>query len=209
MFLPLLFPLFLHFYLTEREAAKAGKTHGRLFKSFSVFFIVLAGLLLTGVPILPLQEAFEHIPQLWLKTLPVFLLMIPVYLLMIRRPGLRFLSLIIILLGFRIVFNFLLLPERAAGQMKYKDGVLGLTRAAAGMDLYIYKDNYLLQQSDLFYITNERQEILRSAYSGFSSEALYIVDDRQWDPELFEEVYQYACKWYDRPVRLCKLKQVD
>ena len=169
----------------------------------------MAGLLMAGIPFLPLFPAFGNIPDLWLKTLPVWLLLLPVYLLMVRRAKLRFLSLIIILLGFRIVFNFLLLPERAAGQMKYKDGVLGLTRAAAGKDLYIYKDNYLLQQSDLFYITNERQEILRSAYSDFSSEAFYIVDDRQWDPELFKEVYQYACKWYDRPVRLCKLKQVD
>lgn len=209
MFLPLLFPLFLHFYLIEKEAAKAGTNKGRLFKIFSVFFIVLAGLLLIGIPILPLQEAFENIPHLWLKTLPVWLLLLLVYFLMIRRPQHQLLSLIVILLGFRIIFNFLVLPDRASRQMKYKIGIEGLTEMAEGHSLFIYRDNYLLAESDLFYITNERQEILTRKMADFPSEALYIVDDRQWDPEKFEEVYQYACKWYDRPVRLCKLKQMD
>lgn len=209
MFLPLLFPLLMHFSHTEKEASTAGSPRGRTSRIVAYTFVILTGLLMAGIPLLPLLSAFRNIPELWLKTLPLWLLLIPVYLLMIRRPRLRFLSLIIILLGFRIIFNFLVLPERAAGQMKYKEGVLGLTQKAKGKELYIYKNNCLLQESDLFYITNERQEILRRKESDFPADALYIVDDRQWDPERFEEVYQYACKWYDRPVRLCKLKQVE
>lgn len=202
MMIPLLFVAFTHFYFEEKEK----DVPSRRLKIIEYSFLGMAALALIALPFIPFISSFANISSPWLKLAFPYLILLFVFMLMLKRPQHRLISMVVVLLCLRIVFNLFVLPERAEKQQKYADGAKKLAEISLGESLYIYSNNYLLQEADVFYIANTRNEVLTRKSENFSEKELYIIDDRQWDPKLFKELYQYPCKWYDRPIRLCRIK---
>ncbi|HKK75954.1 MAG TPA: glycosyltransferase family 39 protein [Saprospiraceae bacterium] len=96
----------------------------------------------------------------------------------------RLLYLLIFLLGFRIIFNFFVLPDRNAND--FGDTVRKQSKAVGAKrletDLYVYKD-LLMEPAISFYLTNSRGTIIPRRFENFPKDALYIIH-----PDSFPEV---------------------
>lgn len=101
-----------------------------------------------------------------------------------RQKSNRLLFLVIFLLGFRIMFNFFVLPDRNANDFGdvVRKQAQAIGRKYQGSDLYVYKD-LLMEPAISFYLTNSRGAIIPRKFSDFNPEALYILH-----PASFPEV---------------------
>ncbi|HRY98340.1 MAG TPA: hypothetical protein P5550_04710 [Bacteroidales bacterium] len=203
MMVPLVLMIFAFFYTQEKEQGSNAWQIRAV--EWTFMFFVLAGTFM--LPILPLIGVMGRDPLVWLKLMTIWVPLLAISILLLKWKAHRLMLTVLAFLLFRVAFNFFVLPERAAAEARYLDGVRGVARAAEGSPLYIFKNNYLLQEADVFYINQDRGEMLVRKHEGFTTRELYLVDDRQYDPAKFELLYQYACKWYDRPIRVCRIRE--
>lgn len=199
MMVPLIYLVFLYLYWVEEGPPASWRK--RIIDTVLLFIGLVPTVI---IPVLFFTGLSNEVPSILLWV--VWVVFVFISFLMFRMPTHRMLLAITAILCIRIVFNLTVLPARAEGEQRYLAGVRGVVENTKGYSLYIYKNNYLVQEADAFYINQGRGDLLQRKYNGFTSQELLLVDDRQYDPSLFEEIYVYACKWYDRPQRVCRLK---
>ncbi|MBE0653609.1 MAG: glycosyltransferase family 39 protein [Bacteroidales bacterium] len=202
MMVPLIYLVFSHLYFSESERA----IRSWRVRLIDAIFLIFAAIPSLTLPWLPFTGLLSETPVSWMLLLVVWGVFLLIFVFMLRWPHQRFLLAIVSILCIRIVFNLVVLPQRAKADDRYLLGVRGVVEHTMGYPLFIYKNNYLLQEADAFYINQGRGDLLQRKFDGFTSQELLLVDDRQYNSELFEEVYKYACKWYDRPIRVCRMR---
>jgi len=202
MLLPPLFTVLVHLYYEEK-----GSPHPSWrVKVPDAAFLVLALLSLPLVFAPLFLPDLALVEQVLIKILLVFIPMVLLLVLMLRSTRYRLFHMILMLLLLRIWFNFFVLPDRARTAQPFVDSIHEAIRVTEGEKLFIYGENYLLTEADIFYLARARDEILVRSPGRIDEEALYIVDDRQFGTGKFEEVFAYTTWWQRKTMRICRLR---
>ncbi len=192
MFPPLIYGplLFLHF---------ENKSWNR--KTFEILLAVLmvaVTLLSFGIPFF---EQVQQTPFLYLKSIFLILLFATSTYFFFKKRNEKILLFIILLLGFRIAFNWFILPERLE---KDKGTILRETSIKLGKD---FKTKDLMavrgvevEKSNAFYITNARQKIIskKKQEMPFEENVSYIIDPQSIPDSLkFTKEAEFVCRHND------------
>lgn len=171
MLFPLLLTLIGYAYYHYRD--QSPKLNRWIETAFLVGSI-LASLAVWSVPFI---EVVKELPLVWLKTVSLFLGLAMASWLFYRLPAQRFVLFAIVLLLFRIGFDWFIIPHRyLTGTLTpyQRDGIkiAELTRGEA-----LFVQEHLPINHDLgYYITRERKQILRHNKE-LATDAFYICDD--------------------------------
>lgn len=113
----------------------------------------------------------------------------------------RLLYLVIFLLGFRLVFNFFVLPDR--NKNDFGDTIRQRSTAIGKVyreeELYIYKD-LLMEPAISFYMTNSRGSIIPRKFDNFHTDALYIVHQDTFPDHQLEIIDSFPLRHNERPI---------
>jgi 4-amino-4-deoxy-L-arabinose transferase-like glycosyltransferase len=127
----------------------------------------------------------------------------------IRQKENRLLYLVLFLLGFRLIFNFFVLPDRNAndfGDVIRKQSI-AIGENYKEVDLYVYKD-LLMEPAISFYITNSRGAIIPRKFYNFPKDALYIIHQDSFPDLKLEVVDTLPLRHGKRPVyQIAKIKE--
>lgn len=183
MFVPLIFGPFLFLHkLHMAEKSWQFKLLDRLF--FMVCILIALG---SFTPFF--LERVQSTPYLFPVTIILSALLIILAFLYHKLPAERLMVLVLILLVLRIGFNWFVLPDRYGEDFGTlcKNSSVEVGRQFADQDLYIYKYT-VMQPTNAFYITNERQQIVRRHLTNFDPEALYIIDPNEYPDVAYTKV---------------------
>jgi hypothetical protein len=179
MLLPLLFSSFFHLYIVHSES------NTPLMKFVTMVFGVFLTLMVLGSMVPVFLERTQAIPFLHLKSGLLFAGSLGLAIAYWKIRELRLYVMIAALLWMRLGFNWFVLPDRLAEDW----GTLCReTSKEAGQKfkespLYLFGDTEL-QMTNAFYLTNARQQIIRSVTEKVpDSTALYIIDLQKY-PDL-------------------------
>lgn len=145
-------------------------------------------------------DAIQFIPHLVPKTLLGVVLLSGATIGYFYKKEQRFIYLVLFLLGFRILFNFFVLPHRNAddyGDVVRKQAQY-LGKTYQDQELYVYKD-LLMEPALSFYMTNAREDIIPIKYQDFPKDALYIVHPDTLPKLKFEIVDSLMQRHRDKP----------
>ncbi len=168
---PLLFSIFLYFHPLN-EAARSWQ--------YKTIRVVVVGLC-AGIAALSFSPLFlertQGVAYLWLKTLPLALSLVVLTYGMFRQPKLLLPLAVLVLLIFRIGFNWFVLPDRLAEDFGTR---CRSTSTAAGSlfperPMYVFKE-IDMQPTNSFYLTNARGKIIPIVEEMKDSSALYIIN---------------------------------
>lgn len=185
MLMPLLFAPLLFLF------RRAGTREQRYFKrAVTYLFLVAMGLATLLLPLVPLLPPVALVEAAWWKALgscaPALLLTYLGWVDVRHRGGRNFLLVFAcFLLVLRIVFNFFVLPPRAAGDVRglaVRESAERLVARTAGDSLYVYGFT-LIEPATGFYLSRARGRFVRRRFEGFDSTSHYIVSPLQY-PEL-------------------------
>ncbi|MDX1940059.1 MAG: glycosyltransferase family 39 protein [Saprospiraceae bacterium] len=178
MHAPLIFSTFIHlYYIHKKENSFTFQVLDKIY--FSFLIIIAIG---SFAPLL-LQQT-QGVPYLYLKSLSVSAALVLLLWLYWKLPNERLAVMIVFLLVFRIGFNWFVLPDRNANDFGdlCRQTSIDVGRKFADQKLYLYKKTEL-QTTNSFYLTNERQQIVRRRLGDFEPNAIYI-----FDPGLYQKI---------------------
>ncbi len=199
-YLFMMLPLFLSvliesYYLAQQQLPKVARFYQNL-------FLGLSGLLALAALVIPLVESGRNAPEGVLLG-PLFFFVVSVaivYLMFKNRHGILFgLALLIIIM--RLEYSSLLLPQRAFDREHYRQGALKVAEITKGKPLWLYRGNWL-QDGSTYYISRERQDILRKKKHGFDESGFYIMSFEEAQDLKVESVYQFYTLFYKNPLQL-------
>jgi 4-amino-4-deoxy-L-arabinose transferase-like glycosyltransferase len=171
MFCPLLFGVFMHLH----QQALAQQSW--LAKVVQGFWILILALVVVGTALPLFLPQTQQTPQLYLKSSSLMLAALALSALYWYWPAQRLLTLVCLLLVWRIAFNWFVLPNRNAndyGDACRKSSIEAGHRFSK-VDLYVYR-NTDMQWTNSIYLTNTRGKIIPVKHKNFDPNALYIVD---------------------------------
>jgi 4-amino-4-deoxy-L-arabinose transferase-like glycosyltransferase len=122
----------------------------------------------------------------------------------------RLLYLVVFLLGFRLIFNFFVLPDRNAND--FGDTIRKESKRMGTQyqdtELYVYKD-LLMEPAISFYLTNSRGSIIPRKFNNLHEDALYIIHPDSFPTvELDIIIDSLPLRHGERPVyRVAKIKK--
>ena len=178
MLAPLLFIVFT--YLHEKHRTE----NTWQYRFLRYLFLTVMGLVCL-VSIAPLLlERTQNTDYLLLKTALITISCLTLTFLYYRASGHHFSYLVIFLLLVRISFNWFVLPDRNSndfGNVCRKSSER-IGREYAALPLFVYKETDM-QPTNSFYITKERQQIVRRKHRNFKEDDLYIID-----PDLYPDL---------------------
>jgi len=169
-----------------------------------VFEILLAVLMVAVLVLslgIPWIEQIQNTPFLYPKTFFLILLFAISTYYFFKNKNEKILLFIIVLLGFRIAFNWFILPDRLEQD---KGTILRETSINLGSD-YQNKDlmavrGVEVEKSNAFYITNARQKIIHKKKEDdtFKKDVLYIIDPQSIPDSLnFKKETEFICRHND------------
>lgn len=178
MLVPLLFGVLAHLHTWHRR--KNSWAYRTLYYLFGGSITVIA--LAAWSPLF--LERTQAISSLWFKTIPLALLLAGLSYAYWQRWYPPILILVAALLTIRILFNFLVLPDRLANDYgaDCRATTLSAAQASLGQPLFAYGDTEM-QPTNTFYLMQVRKEIIPHHFDNFVPDALYIID-----PELYPAV---------------------
>lgn len=178
MHAPLIFSTYIYLHFIHKKENTI--TYRILDK---VFMGVLVMITLSSFAPLFLAQT-QSVSFLYIKTLSLSAGLIFLIWLYWQTRKNHLLILVVFLLVFRIGFNWFILPDRNANDFgdTCRQTSMDVGRKYADQKLYLYKATEL-QTTNSFYLTNERQEIVRRQMDNFDLNALYIID-----PELYPKL---------------------
>ena len=170
MHLPLLFTSLLYLYFQENRQTK----HHIIIDT--ILGILCFGLLAALFAPLFLEQEAE-IPFLHLKILGLSLVMGSLCWLFMKKKKERLLITIAVLLVARIALNWFILPERYVIDWgtPVKESSVKIGKEFKDKPLYIFSKT-LMQPTNAFYVTKEREEIFRFKETVDSQDELFIID---------------------------------
>jgi 4-amino-4-deoxy-L-arabinose transferase-like glycosyltransferase len=144
------------YFVQDRDwKQKAEKLLQQLIFGLIILMILAGG----GLPFLPpLQEA---VTDLWIPALLCSGGASVVLLLYLRRPQLRTLSLLLLVVWARVIFDLTVLPVRAAEGSAAQDKIDArlITEMTEGAPLHVLQGS-MISRTTIFYIERERQQVL-------------------------------------------------
>ncbi|MBN3036188.1 MAG: glycosyltransferase family 39 protein [Bacteroidales bacterium] len=198
MFVPLMFTII--------TAAYSGSDHPPVIRRMTEW--VFGIMLITGIAAL-LVMPFIHLEipvnGAFLKSLLLALPMLLLVWLYYRIPGRRLILFGIGLLLVRVGFNWFIIPQRLTGLEPYKTGAVEASRISRGEPLHVYRYTPI-QDAATFYITRERQEILKRKHDGFQPGELCIIHPSRKDVGEYELLHEFLLEWEHTTLYLVRLK---
>ncbi|MEM6380134.1 MAG: glycosyltransferase family 39 protein [Bacteroidota bacterium] len=194
MLMPLIFISSLYVFNTHK------KENTLLYRIIDRLLLVVC-ILLSLASWTPLfVESIQFIPNVVPKTLLGVAILSGATIGYYFKKEQRFLYLVLFLLGFRIIFNFFVLPHRNADD--YGDVVRKhaqyLGETYQDQELYVYKDLWM-EPALSFYMTNARGSIIPRKYEDFPKDALYLVHPDTLPKLNFEMVDSLLQRHGDKP----------
>ncbi len=186
---PLLFSIFL--YLHPLHAQERTWQYKIIQGSLVVFCLLFAGL-----SFLPLfLERTQGVAYLWLKALPLAIAMALLSYWMITQPAQRLLLTVLVLLVFRIGFNWFVLPDRLAEDYgtRCRSTTIEAGKLFPDRPMYVYKD-IDMQPTSSFYLTNARGKIIPIVQEMQDSTALYIINPGETPGLTYEKVGEFLVR---------------
>lgn len=190
MLAPLIFIVYLHLYQQHKEANTWQiRLLERLF--FAVCILISIGSLL------PLFLPSMHTtPFLLLKTLGIGLALGSTTYFYFQQSDHRLILLVSFLLIIRLGFNWFILPNRNANDVanKVRTSALALGKQFKGEKLLVYKNTHM-NPTNAFYITKERETIVRRQHFGFDSVAVFIINPYVYPEANYKKVGEMELKY--------------
>ncbi len=203
MLMPLLFTVYLYFFKISLERKKVPV------KIFHGILIVASVLLTVGMLTIPFIEKFSVFPDVWLKSIFLFIIaaMLTFLLFKLRRQRIIIFSLILIVT--RIGFDWFIWPQRAPQYERYENDAVKIAEITKDEKLYYYKAP-MLQYGASFYISVHKNDIVRQEHKNPKSNIFYIVDDGGLDEITniglkYKIFYQYPNVEDGRKLNLIKI----
>ena len=189
MFVPLIFGPFL--FLHNLHAAEKSWQYKVLDRLFFVLCILTA--IGSFTPFF--LDRIQSTPYLYPITITLSVLLITLAVLYHKLPSERLTVLVMVLLVLRIGFNCFVLPDRHGEDFGTicKNTTVEVGQEFADKDLYVYKYT-VMQPTNGFYLTNERQQIVTRQMINFEPDALYIIDPVRYPDVTYTKVGEFKVR---------------
>lgn len=200
MFLPLYFFVLLYAY---QNNTKQGSTPRLIADIF--FLLVCIGFLVVSV-FYPLVEVTDVVDHRWLKSIPFTLVFVFLIFLYRHLKEHRLIILASVLLLARVQFNLFVMPVRYhdPGNWVNKEEAKYIEKFTRDHPLYIYKKEDI-HRTATFHIAKERMETLRRKFSGFTTNAYYLIENK--DSLYFDPRFLEVSVPFDK-IRMVKFREV-
>ncbi len=183
MLAPLLFIVFT--YLHEKHRGLNSWQY-----RFLRYLFLTTMVLICLASIAPLLiERTQSVSYLFVKTASIAISCLALSLIYYQSSSHHFSVLVVFLLLIRIAFNWFVLPDRNNhdfGDLCRKSSEQ-IGKKYATMPLFVYKETDM-QPTNSFYITKERQQIVRRKYRDFKEGDLYIIDPDLYPDLIYEKI---------------------
>ena len=189
MLAPLIFSAYLYLHADHEQ----GRTwQYRVITGFLLAFCIVSTL---GAFAPLFFGRLQVVPYAVAKSLGLGLAMAGLTYLYWRLREERLLVMILVLLVFRIGFNWFVLPDRNAHDFgdECRQSTIQAARQFKKEKLFVYKDTEV-QTTNSFYLTNERGAIVPRQFNDFDTTALYIISPGSYPDVEYE-------KWGDFRLR--------
>lgn len=189
MLAPLIFTAYLYLHADNE---KRQSWQYRLINWFMLAFCLVSAI---GAFAPLFVERLQAVPFAYAKSLSLGLGMAFLTYLYWRLKTERLLVMVLVLLVFRIGFNWFILPDRNAHDFgdECRQSTIQAARQFKEEQLFVYKDTEV-QTTNSFYLTNERGAIVPRRYDNFDTTALYIISPGDYPDVEYE-------KWGDLRLR--------
>ncbi|MEM8888152.1 MAG: glycosyltransferase family 39 protein [Bacteroidota bacterium] len=203
MLYPFMFCVLAYAYESSLEDRK---------KWVNIFYYVTGGLAVIlglGVWAVPFVEVLQELSFLYVKVALVSLLILSAAYLLFRMKEQRFVLLVICLLGIRFGYDFFVFPHRQmTGTFDgWKQNALDIAEMTDGQELYVYP-TFEFNQELIYYITREREEILRGKEE-LLPDAFYLCTDTILQSMPHEVYYDFIERRYMTHVSLVKFTGLE
>lgn len=203
MLFPLLFSAFLHLWENRIDDD---------FWGYRLFFALL-GLLCVIISLGSLApffvERIQWVPGVYVKSISLFFTATAFTLAYFYWRSERILIFILILLVFRIGFDWFVLPDR--NRHDYGDicreSTIEVGDSYADQDLYIYWEDgvqpissFYLQPTNSFYLTKTRKKIIPLRYKNFQKGDLLIFDPQLFPNATYQKIDEIKARHHNRKI---------
>lgn len=202
-YLFMLYPILLilvinHYFLEISEKGLFQSISDRL---FLILLLITFPAILTGTLIYPFSNPDPVKTVMILMTLFLAGIILTFWKITRIRPEL----IILVVLILRIGFNLVVLPERksVSREQRQKEQAETIADITAGSPLYLYR-NTVISVENSYYISSNRNMILRRSFDEKKQENYYLIEDRI-PPEKNEEIlYRFEIRWENVRLRLVR-----
>jgi len=166
----------------------------RLNQGIEYFFLGISTLIAVGVWVVLYVELLDPIPYRLVKVIGLFIAFIAVIYLYVRIPSQRFILFVMVMMLFRLGFNWFVLPHRYETDQwrPMKDIGMDIASLTEEASLYVFPDFYF-DHYYTYYIERERKEIL-SRTDSIHDEAFYICHDDQLLGRTYDLHYEFISR---------------
>lgn len=203
MLAPLIFSAYLYLHaFHEREQS----WQYRLIYWFMLAFCVVSTL---GAFAPLFVGRLQAVPFAAVKSIGLGLAMAFLTYLYWRLKDNRLLVMVIVLLVFRIGFDWFVLPDRNTHDFgnECRQSTIHAARQFKGQKLFVYKDTDV-QTTNSFYLSNERGAIVPRRYGHFDTTSLYIISPGHYPDTEYEKVGDIRLRHDTLTFDIGRLKQI-
>lgn len=183
MLSPFIFAPFIYLYHHSERDIKH--------KIFEILLFFLGLIFTIGVWSPPFISRLDFVDYIWLKTIPVGVIMLFLLWTFWKYPAHRLLTTISILLAARIAFNFFVIPDRNLNDSgaKVRATSISIGKRLKDKNLYVYFKTDC-QPANNYYMTREREGIVQRQMEIFPKDGYYIVDTIKYPDVLKDSLTQ-------------------
>ncbi len=173
----------------------------------TVEYIFLGGGIISALAPFGILWVDMPIDYKWLKILSIFLLSALVCYAYLRQPDLRMGWFVVLLLLFRMSFNWFVIPHRVQyGELTvYRDGAIEVGKLSKGQPLYVYQHTGI-NHGTTYYIERERQEILYGRMDADTT-SLYIALPLDVSNKQYDKLMEFTIEFEQRVLYLIKFRE--
>ena len=196
MLFPLLFVVFAYAY-EHREKSNP------LFQQILTYLITIAGIAVAlGVWLAPQMDIVKDLPGVWIQAAFLSVTIAVVTVLFLRWKPQQFVLLTLLLLLIRLGFDWWVIPQRAVVDppRKSKDIAFEILEVVGDEPLYLHPD-FELNQDIIYYLTRERQQILRITDEK-NPGIFYICSDEQLVGQEYTLHHDFITRAFQRHLNL-------
>jgi len=203
MLIPLLYILLTYMYFNTSQQNVFAK------KIVEKTLLILCILFTPAALVFPFIRETKDISYIILISILLVILTGFITFLYIRLKSSRLILFVIILLLTRIVFNVFLMSERSPEEKTFKAEAIKVSRLTQNEALYVYGFTPINHDAT-FYISRERQELLRFERDSVQKGVYYLANKSQLDKVIssgqnVKTFYEFQIKHLDTRLYLFKL----
>jgi 4-amino-4-deoxy-L-arabinose transferase-like glycosyltransferase len=173
---------------------------------------IVFGILVTIVPVLflvfPFLSEFEFIEQRFIKSLSIALFSIILVFLYWRIKPNRLIIFGLVLLVFRIGFNWFILPHRNENSYasECRDAAIEVGKITKGSDLYSY-NSFSIDDHAIFYISRQRMKIFKLDKPPVDTNAYYTSHKAYLEDVEYTKLCEFPTVWDHTVLEVVKFKK--